>query len=177
MIFVLGTTRLLGMPKVSHGGEQHGLGAMFGNAAMSRNRWVHHTSWLWAFDERNMELLTLPPKRPDYRGDRSHSDFLRPISSLWEGAPDSSLEFEARLLCQALSPFVPCARDGSPLFPDSIVSEERCLEMLQVARDPTENPWLASLLQETIEDAERIHEESVERKTTTMLSETELNRG
>jgi lipoate-protein ligase A len=46
------------------------------HAGISRDRWVHHTSFLWDFDERNMELLTLPSKRPAYRRDRGHSSFL-----------------------------------------------------------------------------------------------------
>jgi hypothetical protein len=141
---------------------------------MSRDRWVHHTSWLWAFDARNMELLTLPPKRPEYRGDRSHGDFLRPISSLWSRRPESSLEFEARLLCHALGPFVPCGRGGTALFPGPTATVDDCAEMLQAAMDQAESPWLASLLQENIEDAEGIHERSTERKTTAMLRDDEL---
>lgn len=37
---------------------------------------LHHTSFLWDWDDMNMEYLTLPQKRPDYRGDRSHDEFL-----------------------------------------------------------------------------------------------------
>ncbi|GAB5366544.1 hypothetical protein AAMO2058_001152600 [Amorphochlora amoebiformis] len=48
-----------------------------GNAqAVSRNRFVHHTSFLWRYEASRMSLLTLPDKRPDYRNSRSHSDFL-----------------------------------------------------------------------------------------------------
>ncbi len=48
-----------------------------GNAqSITKDRWVHHSTLLWDFDPQNMELLKLPKKRPDYRGDRSHSDFL-----------------------------------------------------------------------------------------------------
>lgn len=54
-----------------------------GNAqSISRERWVHHTSFLWDFAEANMELLTLPEKRPVYREDRAHRDFLRPLKSV-----------------------------------------------------------------------------------------------
>eukprot|EP00934_Nitzschia_sp_Nitz4_P003619 Nitzschia sp. Nitz4//scaffold249_size28687//19131//20114//NITZ4_008118-RA/size28687-processed-gene-0.38-mRNA-1//-1//CDS//3329544020//3609//frame0 len=50
---------------------------MGGNAqAITSMGWLHHTSFLWDFDEENMDYLTLPSKRPEYRGDRSHSDFL-----------------------------------------------------------------------------------------------------
>ena len=48
-----------------------------GNAeSISKDRWVHHTSFLWDFDDRAMEYLTLPNKRPAYREDRPHLDFL-----------------------------------------------------------------------------------------------------
>ena len=53
-----------------------------GNAqTISRGRWVHHTSFLWDFSTANMALLRLPDKRPTYRGDRGHDDFLARLSS------------------------------------------------------------------------------------------------
>jgi lipoate-protein ligase A len=58
-----------------------------GNAqSVSRERWVHHTSFLWDFDERNMQLLRLPERRPDYRRDRAHGDFVAALSRLGGGA-------------------------------------------------------------------------------------------
>jgi lipoate-protein ligase A len=48
-----------------------------GNAqCISRERWVHHTSFLWDFDTFNMKYLLMPEKRPAYRRDRQHSQFL-----------------------------------------------------------------------------------------------------
>lgn len=48
-----------------------------GNAQyMRKDRWIHHTSFLWDYQPSNMEALLLPPKRPAYRKDRSHGDFL-----------------------------------------------------------------------------------------------------
>lgn len=48
-----------------------------GNAQyITKDRWVHHTSFLWDFSEKNMQHLTLPEKRPKYRLDRAHSAFL-----------------------------------------------------------------------------------------------------
>lgn len=48
-----------------------------GNAqSITRGRFVHHTSFLWDFDAENMKYLLMPSKRPDYRGDRDHNDFL-----------------------------------------------------------------------------------------------------
>lgn len=48
-----------------------------GNAQyMRKGRWLHHTSFLWDYEENLMNNLLLPPKMPTYRGKRSHSDFL-----------------------------------------------------------------------------------------------------
>ncbi len=48
-----------------------------GNAQYIRkDRWLHHTSFLWDYSEANMRYLLLPPKRPKYREDRSHTEFL-----------------------------------------------------------------------------------------------------
>lgn len=48
-----------------------------GNAqAIVKDGWIHHTSFLYDFVDTNMEYLTLPDKRPDYRGNRSHNEFL-----------------------------------------------------------------------------------------------------
>lgn len=39
-----------------------------GNAqAITKQRWLHHTSLLWDFDPRNMALLKHPQRIPDYR--------------------------------------------------------------------------------------------------------------
>jgi lipoate-protein ligase A len=48
-----------------------------GNALYIRkNRWLHHTSFLWDYSEENMNYLLLPPKQPAYRQSRGHTDFL-----------------------------------------------------------------------------------------------------
>ena len=48
-----------------------------GNAQyIKKDRWLHHTSFLWDFNKEDMDLLLMPPKQPKYRGNRSHSDFL-----------------------------------------------------------------------------------------------------
>jgi len=50
---------------------------MGGNAqAIVKNGWLHHTSFLWDYEPENMQYLTLPKKRPDYRKDRVHDEFL-----------------------------------------------------------------------------------------------------
>ena len=48
-----------------------------GNAqAITKDGWLHHTSFLWDYVDEHMRYLSLPEKRPAYRGDRSHDDFL-----------------------------------------------------------------------------------------------------
>jgi len=48
-----------------------------GNAqAVSRERFVHHTSFLWDASAARLALLRLPPKRPAWRADRAHGDFV-----------------------------------------------------------------------------------------------------
>ena len=48
-----------------------------GNAQyLKKERCVHHTTFLWDFDSRQMQLLKFPPKVPSYRLERSHDDFL-----------------------------------------------------------------------------------------------------
>jgi lipoate---protein ligase len=48
-----------------------------GNALYIRKeRWLHHTSFLWDYSDENMDYLRLPPKQPAYRKERIHTDFL-----------------------------------------------------------------------------------------------------
>lgn len=48
-----------------------------GNAQyIKKDRWLHHTSFLWDYSEENMNYLLLPEKRPRYRDNRSHKEFL-----------------------------------------------------------------------------------------------------
>lgn len=63
---------------------------MGGNAqSISKDGWLHHTSFLWDFDVRNMErYLKLPEKRPDYRANRSHGEFLTKLAPIFAGHPD-----------------------------------------------------------------------------------------
>ena len=64
-----------------------------GNAqALSRGRWLHHTSMLWNYHPGRMALLKRPPRAPAYREGRDHTEFvvglesvLRDRSTLIEG--------------------------------------------------------------------------------------------
>ncbi len=48
-----------------------------GNAQyISRERWLHHTSFLWDYDQKLMNCLLIPRKAPTYREGREHREFL-----------------------------------------------------------------------------------------------------
>jgi lipoate-protein ligase A len=53
-----------------------------GNAQyIQKDRFLHHTTFLWDYRAENMDYLLLPSKRPQYREHRSHSEFLCRLKS------------------------------------------------------------------------------------------------
>lgn len=73
-----------------------------GNAQYIRKeRWLHHTSFLWDYEETNMDALLLPARRPVYRLDRSHQDFLCRLKT-FGATPEKRLE---ELRCALLKQF------------------------------------------------------------------------
>ena len=57
---------------------------MGGNAqSIGKTGFLHHTSFLWDYQDENMEYLSLPSKRPEYRGDRPHNDFLVKLKDVY----------------------------------------------------------------------------------------------
>lgn len=65
-----------------------------GNAQyIKKDRWLHHTSFLWDFSPHNMNYLLHPKKEPSYRQGRSHLDFITKLSP-----HISKKEFEIHLL-------------------------------------------------------------------------------
>lgn len=54
-----------------------------GNAqALSRRRWLHHSSLLWSFDPLRMRrLLKQPARAPEYREGREHGSFLTSLEA------------------------------------------------------------------------------------------------
>jgi lipoate-protein ligase A len=60
-----------------------------GNAqSIVNGAWLHHTSFLWDYEEENMAYLTIPEKKPKYRGDRNHDDFLVKLKSAYGSIGD-----------------------------------------------------------------------------------------
>ncbi|CAN1177954.1 Inactive lipoate--protein ligase 2 [Linum perenne] len=48
-----------------------------GNAqSITKNRWIHHTSFLWDYEDQNMDYLKLPSRAPGYRLARDHTEFV-----------------------------------------------------------------------------------------------------
>jgi len=52
-----------------------------GNAQyIKKDRWLHHTSFLWDYSLERMQYLLHPKKTPPYRAGRSHAEFLCKLS-------------------------------------------------------------------------------------------------
>lgn len=48
-----------------------------GNAQyLRKDRWLHHTTFLWDYQSERMDLLLHPRKTPNYREGRSHEEFV-----------------------------------------------------------------------------------------------------
>ena len=53
-----------------------------GNAqCFASKRVLHHTSFLWSWEEEKMSLLRPPKRQPAYRKERSHAEFCNRLSS------------------------------------------------------------------------------------------------
>jgi lipoate-protein ligase A len=93
------------IPKFSLRENDYVLGQDFkmgGNAqSIIKGGWLHHTSFLWDYEDANMEdYLQLPDKRPEYRQSRSHRDFLVPLSRYF-GKSYTPLVHAIREACDA----------------------------------------------------------------------------
>jgi len=89
-----------------------------GNAQMlTSKRALHHISFLWDFDQKNMRLLSQPKKMPAYRQDRSHNNFLTPLCTSYpeitsvenlllqfKAAAEESFEIEKRFFIDNSEP-------------------------------------------------------------------------
>jgi hypothetical protein len=76
---------------------------------ISRDRWIHHTSFLWDFEASSMAYLSHPSKTPLYRDGRSQLDFLCRVwdyvspSARADGKVPTNSEEAAALFCHYLS--------------------------------------------------------------------------
>ncbi len=53
-----------------------------GNAQyIQKDRYVHHTSFLWDYNPEEMKALSLPKQAPLYRKGREHKEFLTPLKN------------------------------------------------------------------------------------------------
>lgn len=64
-----------------------------GNAQyLRKDRWLHHSTFLWNYNKELMNLLLHPKKTPTYRQERNHEDFLTCLS---EHLPSKNESIEA----------------------------------------------------------------------------------
>lgn len=69
-----------------------------GNAQyLSKERWLHHTSFLWDYSEERMNYLLLPTQMPAYRQQRAHAHFLCRLSSYFPSQLSFSEKFHSIL--------------------------------------------------------------------------------
>ncbi len=81
-----------------------------GNAQyIKKDRWLHHTSFLWDYSRDNMKHLLLPEKRPKYRLNRSHDEFLTRLKIHVENSA-----FLIERLKVSLSEIMPLALSDAP---------------------------------------------------------------
>lgn len=70
---------VLGLPEFSLRENDYVLGERkFGGNAqyLRKDRWLHHTTFLWDYQSERMDLLLHPRKTPSYRVGRSHEEFV-----------------------------------------------------------------------------------------------------
>lgn len=74
---------------------------MGGNAqAITHPAWLHHTSFLWDFSSENMSYLQLPEKRPAYRQDRDHNDFLVKLCECFPNLKKTDFYTHLKAVCE-----------------------------------------------------------------------------
>jgi lipoate-protein ligase A len=75
---------------------------MGGNAqSITKAGWLHHTSFLWDYQDDNlMDYLRLPNKRPAYRNDRPHDDFLCKLRSVYPSLTKKDFCVQLRDVCR-----------------------------------------------------------------------------
>ncbi|MCB1107950.1 MAG: lipoate--protein ligase family protein [Chlamydiia bacterium] len=85
-----------------------------GNAQyIQKHRFVHHTTFLWDFESKMMDLLLHPKKTPHYRDGRSHDQFLCRLKTFLP----SKEEFISRLIKAISETYIVEKRPLNPLIP------------------------------------------------------------
>lgn len=60
-----------------------------GNAQyIKKERWLHHTSFLWDYCAKRMQMLSLPERMPSYRQKRDHLDFVTTLKPHFSAKED-----------------------------------------------------------------------------------------
>lgn len=69
-----------------------------GNAQyLRKDRWLHHTTFLWDFKNENMNYLLHPKKTPKYRQERSHLEFLCRLKEYFPSKESMTLKIYSTL--------------------------------------------------------------------------------
>lgn len=72
-----------------------------GNAqCITKDRWLHHSTFLWDYDPHLMGCLQMPSRTPAYRQQRSHSDFLCTLKECAPSPEHFNDRIEAHLMQQ-----------------------------------------------------------------------------
>lgn len=60
-----------------------------GNAQyIKKDRWLHHTTFLWDYSQERMQMLSMPARMPAYRQGRSHLDFVTTLKESFSRKED-----------------------------------------------------------------------------------------
>lgn len=73
---------IFNLPSFGIKGNDYAIGDLKvgGNAQyLRKNRWLHHTTFLWDYKASNMDYLLQPKQQPTYRQNRPHKDFVTRI--------------------------------------------------------------------------------------------------
>lgn len=101
-----------------------------GNAqSFKKERYLHHTSWLWDFEEEKMDLLLHPKKTPTYRAGRVHADFLCKLKDFFE----SKEQFTERLKAVFVERFGLQSFDKDSLIQTGFTSR---IEEIRIVKSP-----------------------------------------
>ncbi|MBA2367649.1 MAG: lipoate--protein ligase family protein [Candidatus Protochlamydia sp.] len=72
-----------------------------GNAqSIVKNRWLHHSTFLWDYSSALMDYLLIPLKMPNYREKRGHADFLCRLKDYWQDSKQFHAALHGRLQAQ-----------------------------------------------------------------------------